>query len=57
LPEGTASAVVIPSIRVTGMSVEAGLIPSATLKAAAMVSPCTVPSRVADTAPISTRPS
>jgi len=33
------------------------LIPSATLKAAAMVSPCTLASRVPGTALISTRPS
>ncbi len=47
----------MPSIRVTGMTVEAGLIPSATLKDAAMVSPCTLASRVPGTALISTRPS
>ena len=47
---------VIPSIRVTGMSVEAGLIPSATLNDAAMVSPWRYISRVPPTRPISTRP-
>ena len=56
-PAGTASAVVMPSILVTGMRVDAGLIPSATLNAAAIVSPWIEPSRVPGTALISTRPS
>src|ERR1051325_6634243 len=38
------------------MTTDAGLIPSATLKEAAMVSPLTTASRVPATAPISTRP-
>ena len=55
-PAGTASTVVTPSIRVTEMTTDAGLIPSATLKEAAMVSPLSRASRVPATAPISTRP-
>jgi len=47
----------MPSILVTGMRVDAGLIPSATLNAAAIVSPWIEPSRVPGTALISTRPS
>ena len=46
----------IPSIRVTGITAEAGLMPSATLNAAATVSPASAPSRVPRTAPISTSP-
>src|SRR5947208_838173 len=55
-PVGVASTVVMPSTRVTGISIDAGLSPSATLNAAAIVSPRTAPSRVPATKPISTRP-
>ncbi len=55
-PPGVARVVVIPSMRVTGIRVDAGLIPSATLNAAATLSPRRAPSRVPSTAPISTRP-
>jgi len=55
-PCGAARTVVIPSIRVTGMRVEAGFMPSATLNEAAIVSFCTYASRVPGTAPISTSP-
>jgi len=53
---GAASVVVTPSMRVIGMSVDAGLIPSATLNDAATVSFRTAASFVPGTAPISVKP-
>src|SRR5439155_874514 len=47
-PSGVASAVVTPSMRVTGISIDAGFRPSATLNAAAIVSPRRKPSRLAE---------
>src|SRR6059058_361001 len=55
-PAGAARAVVIPSMRVTGISTDAGLSPSATLNEAATLSVARLPSRVPATAPISTSP-
>ena len=53
---GAASAVVTPAMRVIGINVEAGLMPSATLNDAATVSFRTAASFVSRTAPISVSP-
>ena len=55
-PVGTANVVVTPSMRVTAINVDAGLIPSATLKAAATSLPRSVDSFVPCTALISRSP-